>query len=288
MEHTDIIRTDRHLQFGDRPLIMGIVNVTPDSFSDGGVFFDQKEAVIHGEKLAAEGADILDIGGESTRPFSETVTVSEELRRVIPVIKALAPRVSIPISIDTTKAEVARKAIEAGASIVNDISALRMDQQMADTVRDYGVPIIIMHMLGTPKTMQIDPSYGNVISDICSFLSQAIRQAEARGIERGKIIIDPGIGFGKTAAHNFKLIKHIQEFKVLGCPILIGPSRKAFIRHALKDVNTKEPGPDTPIVEMGTQAIVAVSALNGADIIRVHNVAATRATLELIRAIQQA
>jgi dihydropteroate synthase len=276
----------RRLEFGGKPLIMGIVNITPDSFSDGGVFFDPETAVAHGEKLAAQGADILDIGGESTRPFAETVTLEEELRRVIPVIEALAKRVSIPISIDTTKSEVARQAIEAGAAIVNDISALRADEKMADIVRDYGVPVIIMHMLGTPKTMQMAPSYKNVIVEIRAFLENAIQHAEKKGVERTRIIIDPGIGFGKTPIHNLQLIKHVDELKSIGCPILIGPSRKAFIRHILKEPEGADLSPDAPIVETGTQAVVAVSAFNGVDILRVHNVANTRATLKLVDAIR--
>jgi dihydropteroate synthase len=288
MENPNIWWREKRLDFGGKPLIMGIVNITPDSFSDGGVFFDSQKAVAHGEQLAAQGADILDIGGESTRPFSEAVTLEEELKRVIPVIHALAKRVSIPISVDTTKAEVARQAIEAGAAIVNDISALRMDEKMGDIVRDYGVPVIIMHMLGTPKTMQIAPSYNNLMEEIRFFLETAIRHAETRGIERTRIIIDPGIGFGKTARHNLFIIKHISALKSIGCPVLIGPSRKAFIRNILKDPDGVELAPDVPIVETGTQAVVAVSALNGANIIRVHNVASTRATLNLVNAIQAA
>lgn len=288
MENHSICWRGKRLGFGEKPLIMGIVNITPDSFSDGGVFFDPEKAVAHGEQLALQGADILDIGGESTRPFSETVTLDEELRRVIPVIGALAKRVSIPISIDTTKAEVARQAIDAGATIINDISALRMDEKMVDIVRDYGVPVIIMHMLGTPKTMQIAPSYKNIIEEIRLFLEAAIQHAEKNGVDRTRIIIDPGIGFGKTACHNLFLIKHIRALKSSGCPILIGPSRKAFIRHILKEPEGAELSPDMPIVETGTQAVVAISALNGADIIRVHNVATTRATLNLVNAIQTA
>lgn len=274
------------LDFRKKPLVMGIVNITPDSFSDGGVFFDPEMAVAHGEQLAEQGADILDIGGESTRPFSESVTLEEELSRVIPVIRVLAKRVSIPISIDTTKSEVAQRAIEAGAAIVNDISALRMDEKMVDIVRDCNVPVIIMHMLGTPKTMQIAPSYNNLIEEIRSFLETAIRRAEQNGVERSRIIIDPGIGFGKTPVHNLFLIKHFNELRSIGCPILIGPSRKAFIRHTLKEAQGADLPPDAPIVETGTQAVVAISGLNGADILRVHNVATTRATLKMVHAIK--
>lgn len=267
---------------------MGIVNITPDSFSDGGAFFAPETAVAHGVKLAAQGADILDIGGESTRPFSRPVPPEEEIQRVVPVIKALAGQIHIPISIDTTKAEVARQALAAGACIVNDISALRMDEKMAEIVRVHDVPLIVMHMLGTPKTMQINPTYENLIDDIRSFLRTAIETAEKRGIHRDKIIIDPGIGFGKTPTHNLLLIKHLDQFRSLGCPILIGPSRKAFIRHLLKTDAENDLSPDSPAVATGTQAVVAASAFNGADILRVHDVAATRATLKMIDAIRNA
>jgi dihydropteroate synthase len=288
MENHSMCWSGKSLSFGKKPLIMGIVNITPDSFSDGGVFFNPEKAVAHGEKLAAQGADILDIGGESTRPFAEAVTLEEELRRVVPVISALAKRVSIPISIDTTKSEVARQAIEAGAAIVNDISALRMDERMVDIVRDYGVPVIIMHMLGTPKTMQLAPIYHHLMEEIRFFLETAVQHAEKKGVERARIIIDPGIGFGKTPRHNLFLIQHFNELRSIGCPILIGPSRKAFLRYILKEPEGMELSPDAPIVETGTQAVVAVSALNGADIIRVHNVATTRATLNIVNAIRTA
>lgn len=279
---------ERHLEFGGRPLIMGIVNITPDSFSDGGFFFDPARAVAHGEKLAAEGADILDIGGESTRPYAEAVSVEEELRRVVPVIKELAKSVSIPISIDTNKAEVARQALEAGAAMINDISALRMDEKMGGIVRDYEVPLVIMHMLGTPRTMQDNPTYDNLIEDIKSFLHDIIAAAETRGIPRTRVIVDPGIGFGKTLAHNLTLINQCRAFKSLGCPILMGPSRKAFIRHLLKTPAQEELSPDAPIVATGTQAAVAACAMNGADILRVHDVAATVATLKITHAISNA
>lgn len=279
---------ERHLEFGGRPLIMGIVNITPDSFSDGGVFFDPDRAVAHGEKLAAEGADILDIGGESTRPYSKSVPVDEELRRVVPVIKELAKCVSIPLSIDTNKAEVARQALEAGAAMVNDISALRMDDGMAGIVRDYDVPLIIMHMLGTPRTMQNNPTYDNLIEDIKSFLRDSIAVAETHGIPRTRVIVDPGIGFGKTISHNLSLISQCRAFKSLGCPILMGPSRKAFIRHLLKSPTEEDLSPDAPIVATGTQAVVAACAMNGADILRVHDVAATVATLKITHLISNA
>lgn len=273
------------LVLGKRTCIMGILNVTPDSFSDGGKFFTLDDAVAQGLKLFEDGADILDIGGESTRPFSDAVSVEEEIRRVIPVIENLAARISIPIAIDTTKAGVARRAIEAGASMINDVSALRLDHDLADVAAEYDVPVILMHMLGTPKTMQADPVYDDLIKEIKGFLKNAVDYAESKGISKSKIIIDPGIGFGKTVEHNLLLIKHLHEFKTLDVPILIGPSRKAFIRNILKDTTVKDINPDLPIVETGTQASVAAAVLNGAHMVRVHNVANTRTTLKIIDAI---
>ncbi|MEE8430060.1 MAG: dihydropteroate synthase [Candidatus Desulfatibia sp.] len=275
------------LVFGKQTRIMGILNITPDSFSDGGKFFAFDQAVAQGQKLYQDGADILDVGGESTRPFSDQVSAEEEIRRVVPVIEKLASRVSIPISIDTTKTEVARRALEAGASMINDVSALRLDEDLAALAAEYDVPVILMHMLGTPKTMQIEPAYDDLISEIKTFLEKAIDRAVKKGIAKSKIIIDPGIGFGKTSAHNLSLIGHLSQFKTLDVPIMIGPSRKAFLRNILKDKNLEDIQPDLPVVETGTQAVVAASALNGAHIIRVHNVAHTRATLKIIDAIKQ-
>jgi len=268
--------------------VMGVVNVTPDSFSDGGKFLSFKTAVDQGQKLAREGADIIDIGGESSRPFSDSVSVEAEIQRVAPVIEALAKRVTIPISIDTTKAAVARRALDAGASIINDVGALRLDTDLATVASDYGVPIILMHMLGTPKTMQVFPVYDDLISDIKGFLKDAIKRAIQNGILKRNIIIDPGIGFGKTLEHNLLIIKQLHEFEALDAPILIGPSRKAFIRNLLKDFDAKDITPDQPLVETGTQAVVCAGVLNGAHIIRVHEVASTRATIKIIKAIENA
>lgn len=267
---------------------MGVVNVTPDSFSDGGKFFDAEAAVARGEQLAAEGAHILDIGGESTRPFSDPVAPEEEIRRVIPVIEKLARRVSIPISVDTMKASVARRAIEAGAAIINDVSALRFDPELTNVAVKFDVPVILMHMLGDPKSMQISPAYDDLLSEIRDFLEDAIRGAEKKGVLRSKIIIDPGIGFGKTVAHNLLLIKHIQAFQKLDVPILIGTSRKSFIRKILKDTQVEDIAADLPIVETGTQATVAAAVLNGAHIVRVHDVANTVATVKVIDALRNA
>ena len=276
------------LDFGKRTCIMGVLNVTPDSFSDGGKFFTFDDAIAQGYKLFEDGADILDIGGESTRPFSNPVSEEEEILRVVPVIETLSKRIPIPISIDTTKAGVAEQAIKAGASMINDISSLSFDPKMANVVADYGVPVILMHMLGNPKTMQIEPFYDDIIGEIKTFLENAIDQAENKGISRLKIIIDPGIGFGKTVGHNLLLIQRLHEFKALKVPIMIGTSRKAFIRNILKDNAAQEINADSVMVESGTQASVAAAILNGAHIIRVHDVGNTRVTVKIIDAIKNA
>ena len=274
------------LSLGKRTCIMGILNVTPDSFSDGGLFFSCDAAVAHGEKLAEDGADIIDIGGESTRPFSEPVSIEEEGRRVLPVIEKLAKQVSIPISIDTTKASIARDAIESGASIINDISAMYSDPDMMGVAAKYGVPVVIMHMKGTPKTMQVSPHYDDLIKNIKEFLEKAIDRAEKNGIARSKIIIDPGIGFGKTVEHNLLIIKHIDKIKTPNNPILIGPSRKSFIRNILEVSHSGDTGLEMLELETGTQAAIAAAVLNGAHIVRVHDVAKARLTLKIIDSIR--
>jgi dihydropteroate synthase len=267
---------------------MGVVNVTPDSFSDGGKFFDSDAAVAQGEKLAAQGAAILDIGGESTRPFSDPVPVDEEIRRVVPVIEKLSQRISIPISIDTTKAQVARRALEAGASIINDVAALRFDPELATVAVEYDTPVILMHMLGDPKSMQVKPRYANLIQEVRDFLADAVKRAVRLGISPSKVIVDPGIGFGKTIEHNLLLIKNLQDFTPIGAPILIGASRKAFIRKILKDEHEDDIRPDLPGVETGSQAALAAAALNGAHIVRVHDIAGTLATVKIVDAILNA
>jgi dihydropteroate synthase len=276
------------MELGRRTYIMGVVNVTPDSFSDGGKFFEPDAAVAQGQKLAAEGADILDIGGESTRPLSEPVSADEEIERVIPVIEKLANHLTIPISIDTMKSQVARRAIEAGASMINDVSALRFDPAMGSVASEFDTPVILMHMRGSPKTMQDLPVYHNLIADILDFLKDAIARAQKQGISRSKLIVDPGIGFGKTVSHNLLLIRHLQAFAALEAPILIGPSRKTFIRKLLKDKKCDDIPADLPLVETGTQAAVAAAVLGGAHIVRVHDVANTRATIRIIDAIRTA
>ncbi len=259
---------------------MGIPNITPDSFSDGSLYFDKEDAVPHGEALAAAGADIIDIGGESSRPFSRPVPAEEEIRRVVPVIEDLSRRLSVPISIDTTKAQVAARALEAGAVIVNDIGALRFDSAMADLVADADVPVVLMHMKGTPKTMQISPQYEDVVGEVRAFLAHAIHRAGEAGINRNKIIVDPGIGFGKTVTHNLCLIKDLWALQSLGVPVLIGPSRKSFISKLLGSGDERR--------KAGTQAVVSAAALNGAHIVRVHDVEGTRETLKLVDAIRNA
>jgi dihydropteroate synthase len=267
---------------------MGVVNITPDSFSDGGKFFNTEAAIAQGARLAAAGADIIDIGGESTRPFSDDVCAEDEIQRVVPVIEKLAERLSVPISIDTTKAAVAKQALQAGASIINDVSALRFDSKLAEVAALNGTPVILMHMLGNPETMQVSPSYGNLIADIHGFLEDAIKRAEEQGIHKSRIIIDPGIGFGKSIAHNLLLIKHVQAFASLDTPILIGPSRKTFIRKILKSDDVEDIQPDLPVVETGTQAAVAAAVLNGAHMVRVHDVAYTVATVKIVDAVLNA
>lgn len=276
----------RHcLELGRRTCIMGIVNVTPDSFSDGGRFLDPRSAVDQGLRLAAEGADIIDVGGESTRPFAEPVSIDEEIRRVVPVIAGLAEKIRIPISIDTSKAAVARRALEAGAAMVNDISALKSDAAMAALAAEFGVPVVLMHMRGEPRTMQVTPRYDDLVGEIYTFLRQAVEAAESRGIGKERLIVDPGIGFGKTPEHNLQLIRRLADFAGLGLPLLLGPSRKSFIRRLVKPEGAQEAAPDLPAVETGTQAAVAAAILNGAHIVRVHDVAHTVATVKVADAI---
>ncbi len=253
------------LDLSRKTLLMGILNVTPDSFSDGGTYFDIEKAVRHAHDMVHDGADIIDIGGESTRPGSEAVSLEEELGRVIPVIEKLSGTIPVPLSIDTYKSEIAQKALDAGATVVNDISGLRFDPDMAKVVANNQVPVIVMHIKGTPKDMQANPVYGNLIEEIIEYLEESSGIAEEAGVSPDKIIIDPGIGFGKTFEDNLEIIQRVSEFERIGKPILIGPSRKAFIGKILGDA------PPMERVE-GTAAAIAVSIMNGANIIRVHDV----------------
>ncbi|MCL4456840.1 MAG: dihydropteroate synthase [Nitrospirae bacterium] len=268
------------LDFSKKTHIMGILNVTPDSFSDGGIYFDKEKAVEHALRLVEDGADIIDIGGESTRPGSEPVTVEEEVRRTAPVIEAIANAVKVPISIDTYKAEVARRALDAGASMVNDISGLRFDPDMPKVVSEYKVPVIIMHIKGRPKDMQQNPVYEALIPEIMDYLRISIRLAGKFGISESMIIIDPGIGFGKTFEHNLDIIKNLHEFTLLGKPVAVGVSRKAFIGKILGDA------PPSERIE-GTAAAVAISILNGANIVRVHDVKETAKVAKVADAIKR-
>jgi dihydropteroate synthase len=262
-----------------RTLIMGVLNVTPDSFSDGGKFLEWKKAVEQGRRLAEEGADILDIGGESSRPGSKPVSEEEEAGRVIPVVEELRPKIPIPISIDTRKARVAEKALEAGAEMVNDISALRYDERMAPLVAKWKVPVVLMHMRGQPETMQNDPHYDDLIGEILEFFGERMAFAAGRGIQGEQIILDPGIGFGKSLErqHNFIILKHLQRFKILNRPLLIGTSRKAFIGRLL--------GLSPEEREEGTMATVAVAIRNGANIVRVHEVERIRRVVRVVDAV---
>ena len=273
------------LELGCRTRIMGALNVTPDSFSDGGRFFALDKALAQAEKMIAGGADIIDIGGESSRPFSKNVSVEEECRRVLPVIEHLAKQISIPISIDTTKSVVASRAISAGASIINDISSLQFDPGMGNIAAKNDVLLVLMHMKGTPANMQVSPAYDDLVGEIKDFLHQAICRAERCGVAKSKIIADPGIGFGKTISHNLFLIKKLEDLNDLGVPILIGPSRKAFIRKILSQPDQPELKPDHPDVEIGTQAAVAAAVMSGAHIVRVHDVSSTYKTIKMIDAI---
>jgi dihydropteroate synthase len=268
------------LLLGKRTLLMGVLNVTPDSFSDGGIFFDKEKAIAHGLKMVEEGADILDIGGESTRPASKPLELEEELRRVIPVIESLAEKVDVPISIDTYKATVAQKAIDAGAQMINDISGLHFDQNLAKTTVKEDVPIVLMHIRGTPETMQKDVHYNSLFSEILLYLKESIQKAESAGLDPHQIIIDPGIGFGKTLEDNLLIIKNLNEFRVLGKPILLGTSRKAFIGKILNaEVRDRLEG---------TLSTIAIGVLNGAHIIRSHDVLQAKKAIAVADAIRLA
>ncbi len=262
-------------------LVMGILNVTPDSFSDGGLFYNTDEAVSHALQLIENGIDIIDIGGESTRPGAKKISEEEEIQRIIPVVKQireLSPE--IIISIDTTKSMVAQKAIQSGANIINDISGFSFDNRMIDVVRESKVPVIIMHMQGDPSNMQNKPVYDDLIIDISSFFKSKIKLATDAGIKKKQIILDPGIGFGKTVGDNFQLINQLNEFCKLGFPVMIGPSRKSFIGTTL----------NLPVDDRleGTAAAVAVGVMNGARIVRVHDVKEIKRVVTIVEKIRTA
>jgi dihydropteroate synthase len=269
---------DRSVTIG-RPLVMGIVNVTPDSFSDGGQFATTPSAVEHGLRLAGEGADILDIGGESSRPGSQRISLEEELARVIPVIRALVARTDVPISIDTTKAEVARRALEAGAAIVNDITAGLGEAGMVDVVREFGAGFILMHMQGTPETMQDNPTYDNVLEEVHDFLKARVQACTDAGISADRLAIDPGIGFGKTLEHNLILMRDLGELTAIGRPVVLGVSRKGLLGQI-----TGRPRPERMAASLA--AVCYCASRGAAHVLRVHDVAPTVDAAKVIGAMQ--
>ncbi len=277
-----------------RTLVMGVLNVTPDSFSDGGKFVDVERAVAHAQAMLKAGADIIDIGGESTRPGAEPVSADEEVRRVLPVVERLAgirnslnrnssssgsriANFDFDISVDTTKAVVAERALAAGARIVNDISALRFDERMVEVVCEYGAGVVLMHMQGTPATMQAAPRYDDVVREVREFLAERIEFAVERGVQRSQIAVDPGIGFGKTVEHNLQLLARLEQLRALGCPIVVGASRKSFIGKIL--------GRETPERLAGSLAVAAWSVTRGANVVRAHDVAETADVVRMVEAI---
>ena len=277
---------DRRMPIGEQTLIMGILNVTPDSFSDGGQFVTLDTALAHAEQMIAEGADIIDVGGESTRPGGEPISVEEEIERVVPVISALAQRSNVPISVDTTKSEVARAALDAGAAIVNDISALRFDFYVADAVARAGAGLVLMHSRGTPATMHRLPPVADIMHEVTHSLRASINMAERRGVKRESIVIDPGIGFGKSQEQNLELIAKLDQLIAAfpDYPLLIGSSRKSFIGRLL----ASEDGTPAPTEARlyGTIATITAAILKGAHIVRVHDVKATVETMRVAESIR--
>ena len=271
-----IVCRDYTLRF-EKTLIMGILNVTPDSFYDGGLFADVDTAVAHGKKMVSDGADLIDVGGESSRPGSAPLSEKEELDRILPVVTRLLDKVSVPISIDTYKPLVADACLKAGAHLINDITGLT-NPEMRKVVAKYKVPVILMHMKGTPKTMQQNPTYQDMLGEITAFFREQITKARKEGIQH--IIIDPGIGFGKTVEHNLQILKHLGLFKTLGCPVLVGPSRKSFIG-VITGESVKERLD-------GTLAAVTVAIMNGANIVRVHDVKECKRAIQIVDAIRGA
>jgi dihydropteroate synthase len=273
------IARDRVVSDGGRPRVMGIVNATPDSFSDAGLAFRPADALARAEALIADGADLLDVGGESSRPGAEIVAVDDEIRRVVPVIEALASRLPVPISVDTTKPEVARLALEAGAAIINDITALS-DPAMLGLAAEYQAGVCLMHMQGSPQTMQDDPRYDDVVAEVLEYLARRVESCEAAGIPRERIAIDPGIGFGKRKSHNLTLLRHLDRFATLGCAILVGVSRKGFL--------TKLTGRDARTHPTATIACNLAAIRSGAGIVRVHDVAEMVEAVKVWEAIRGA
>ncbi|MFP3928030.1 MAG: dihydropteroate synthase [Desulfobacteraceae bacterium] len=269
----------RRLVLGPRTLVMGVLNVTPDSFADGGRFFEKDRAIDRALEMASQGADIIDVGGESTRPYSGGLPEDEELERVIPVIEAVAGRVDVPLSIDTYKAGVARAALEAGASMINDVSGLRFDPDLGRTAAQAGVPLILMHMKGTPGDMQDNPTYQDLLGEIKAFLQGAVERAVSSGVSKDMILVDPGIGFGKSVEHNLRIIRDLGELHELGHPVVLGCSRKSFIGRIL--------GKDPDFRDIGTMGVVSVGVINGAHVVRVHNVEMALDAVRVVDAIRQ-
>jgi len=274
-----LLLKDKRLDFSKKVAVMGVLNLTPDSFFNGGRFNREDAALNRVEEMVEEGADIIDVGGESTRPGAKKVTLEEEINRVIPVLRKLRKRFKIPLSIDTYKAKVAKEALEVGADMVNDISGLRFDSRMKQIISKYDVPVVIMHIKGTPQNMQNNPEYRDLMNEIISYLKESIKIAEEEGIDPQKIIIDPGIGFGKTTEHNLEIIKRIPELKSLDKPILIGVSRKSFIGNVLGL-------PPSERLE-GSLAATSIAVFQGVNIVRTHDVKATRRVVDLVKAIME-
>ncbi len=273
------------LTLGGRTLVMGILNVTPDSFSDGGRYLDPQAAVARGLQLAADGADVIDIGGESTRPGSDPVTADEQCRRVVPVIAKLRDRgLTIPISIDTRSAMVAAAALDAGADIVNDVSALRDDPGMSETVAQRRCPVVLMHMQGAPKSMQEKPRYTDVVAELLDFFRERMTHAEKAGIEKVKIILDPGIGFGKSTDHNWEILRRLRDFHQLDRPILVGASRKRFLR-ALAGNEAADAADSRPVLAASIAAAIAC-VQSGVQLVRVHDVKESRAAIAVTESVK--
>jgi dihydropteroate synthase len=272
---------------GRRPAVMGVVNVTPDSFSDGGRYLDPERAVAHGLQLAAEGADVLDVGGESTRPGAESVPAEEESRRVVPVIERLAADAGIPVSVDTTKAAVAASALAAGATIVNDVAAGRFDPPILEVVATAGAGYVAVHMQGEPRTMQEEPRYHDVVGEVTAFLTDRAEAARAAGIDDSAVAVDPGIGFGKTLAHNLELLARLPDLVAgVGAPVLVGTSRKRFLGALLRDAEGAEPPPEAR--DDATLATIVWAVERGARVVRVHDVRGAARAVRLVGALNAA
>lgn len=272
----------RTFTFGARTYVMGVVNVTPDSFSDGGRYFGTEAAVAHGVKLAEAGADVLDVGGESTRPGSPPVSADEELARILPVIEGLRARTDVPISVDTTKAAVAREALKAGAALINDISGFTFDPELPRVTAEAGAACCLMHIQGTPETMQKDPRYEDVVDEVLAFLEEGVARAVAAGVPRERVLVDPGIGFGKTLGHNLFLLRRLGELRVLGLPVLVGTSRKGF----LGKLTGGKPASERLAATLGS--VAALASTGTADFVRVHDVAEAHDALAVADALREA